>query len=145
MAMHTHIIRHLLITDLAVSGLLGLLHSSPSLHKAACRQSKLAWMGVGSVLGGGGTHLYPHDSPPGRAEHWSTVYQLFMYCTYEHNCIFNGSDGTRFTPDPFLSGTWKNEYFLSIWSNVFWNKTENAHFDFPIKIFFLYLHNPKEE
>jgi hypothetical protein len=48
-----------------------------------------------SGLGGEGAHdSTPHDSTQGRTEQRSTVHQLFLSGTYQHNCTFNELDET---------------------------------------------------
>jgi hypothetical protein len=97
--MQTHIIQHLLITDLAVSGLLGLLHPRPSLCKAACRLSQkwLGWGGgemFGLRRGTSLLHMVPHKAK-------LSLCTAHMIKTVQ----LTGRNGTRFTPDPFLYGT----------------------------------------
>jgi hypothetical protein len=71
----------------------------------------VAWVEGVSVLGGEGHITSPHDSTQGRDEQRCTITPTFFVQHIEHNCTFNGSDGTHCTPGPLLSRTiLKNKY-----------------------------------
>ncbi len=65
--------------------------------------------GVSGLGGGGANDSTPHDSIQGQAEQRSTVHQLTLSSTYEHNCILNGPGRTCCKP-AFGSGMYRSNF-----------------------------------